>query len=323
MKQNQICSIVQDLLPNYIEDLFAQDTKDFIEEHLNTCSECKKLYESMKSDISDKEKQITVENKTEVNHFKKYKNRMFILKSFICVLLIFIISSCTIFTIKFKNNTNIIDIVYHNIKNLDNIDNLKISVSKHKIDYTSNNDYLDSTSIYFYNDLYMSKISNYYGQLENIKSISYGNFNTNSSFIFLLDNNSVVNFSTFYKYISKDEYITDTFSTFMSLFDMNYSVVYTSDFMVKTGMTIKSERYNGKDCYVLKFDYSSTNYSEIWIDKSTMLPIREIQDMNGSQYIENIITIELGTVTDKDVTIPDDLKAAAESFNLKGGENID
>lgn len=42
------CSIVKDLLPLYIEDMVSAETTSFIEEHLQTCSQCKELFHSMK-----------------------------------------------------------------------------------------------------------------------------------------------------------------------------------------------------------------------------------------------------------------------------------
>ena len=33
------CEIVRDLLPNYVENLIGPQTKDFIKDHLKTCSE--------------------------------------------------------------------------------------------------------------------------------------------------------------------------------------------------------------------------------------------------------------------------------------------
>lgn len=35
------CSIVKDLLPNYIENQISTSTKDFVEKHITSCSECK------------------------------------------------------------------------------------------------------------------------------------------------------------------------------------------------------------------------------------------------------------------------------------------
>ena len=42
------CSIVKDLLPLYIENMVSEETASFIEEHLQTCVECRKLFDTMK-----------------------------------------------------------------------------------------------------------------------------------------------------------------------------------------------------------------------------------------------------------------------------------
>ena len=42
------CEVIQDLLPSYIDGLTSPVTNEIIEDHLCTCEECRKLYESMK-----------------------------------------------------------------------------------------------------------------------------------------------------------------------------------------------------------------------------------------------------------------------------------
>ena len=41
------CGIVRDLLPLYIENMVSEDSREFIEEHLSRCAECKGTYLSM------------------------------------------------------------------------------------------------------------------------------------------------------------------------------------------------------------------------------------------------------------------------------------
>ena len=63
MENEKICKIVQDLLPNYIENLTSKETNIFIEGHLNTCSNCKNILENMKNDYIRKLKICLVFNK--------------------------------------------------------------------------------------------------------------------------------------------------------------------------------------------------------------------------------------------------------------------
>ncbi|USK84026.1 zf-HC2 domain-containing protein [Peribacillus asahii] len=45
------CNIVRDLLPSYIDNLCSKDSIVFIEEHINSCTECREVLESMKNDV--------------------------------------------------------------------------------------------------------------------------------------------------------------------------------------------------------------------------------------------------------------------------------
>ena len=45
------CKIVQDLLPNYIENLTKEETSKYIEEHIKECEECKELLDKMRTEL--------------------------------------------------------------------------------------------------------------------------------------------------------------------------------------------------------------------------------------------------------------------------------
>ncbi|MBN8192962.1 zf-HC2 domain-containing protein [Bacillus sp. NTK074B] len=49
------CNIVQDLLPSYIDEICSGDSREFVQEHLSLCKECREIYINMKSgeDIED------------------------------------------------------------------------------------------------------------------------------------------------------------------------------------------------------------------------------------------------------------------------------
>ncbi|MGN0395223.1 MAG: zf-HC2 domain-containing protein [Coprococcus sp.] len=51
MKKNE-CYIVQDLLPIYIDHVCSKQTAEFVECHLQSCENCKKIHEEMSSDVS-------------------------------------------------------------------------------------------------------------------------------------------------------------------------------------------------------------------------------------------------------------------------------
>lgn len=43
------CSVIQDLLPSYADDICSEDTKELVEEHVAECAQCKEKLEQMKN----------------------------------------------------------------------------------------------------------------------------------------------------------------------------------------------------------------------------------------------------------------------------------
>ena len=43
------CNIIRDILPLYAEDMVSADTSAFVEEHLDTCADCRAELEDMKT----------------------------------------------------------------------------------------------------------------------------------------------------------------------------------------------------------------------------------------------------------------------------------
>ena len=82
MENEKICKIVQDLLPNYIENLTSEKTNIFIEEHLKECEECRNILENMKIELK-----VDVQNRVnrEVKYIKKYNSRIRLLEMIILI----------------------------------------------------------------------------------------------------------------------------------------------------------------------------------------------------------------------------------------------
>ncbi len=85
MKESKECKIIQDLLPNYIEKLTTKETNSYIEEHLKICNNCKNTYEKMKNEIQLENKKT---DKREINFFKKYKNKLRVLRTIILIIIL-------------------------------------------------------------------------------------------------------------------------------------------------------------------------------------------------------------------------------------------
>lgn len=71
MKKKEECKIIQDLLPNYIENLTSRETNEYIENHLEECGECLKILKGMGEEITlDK-----IDEKKKIDYLKKIKHR--------------------------------------------------------------------------------------------------------------------------------------------------------------------------------------------------------------------------------------------------------
>ena len=45
------CNVIQDILTLYIDDSVSDDTKALVEEHLQNCEGCRRLYNELQEDI--------------------------------------------------------------------------------------------------------------------------------------------------------------------------------------------------------------------------------------------------------------------------------
>ncbi len=87
MKDSKECKIIQDLLPNYIENLTNEETSKFVKEHINKCDECSQIYKTMKFDLENNNKT----EKKEINFIKKYNQKYNLLKLILTIIIIFIL----------------------------------------------------------------------------------------------------------------------------------------------------------------------------------------------------------------------------------------
>ncbi|MGN1298681.1 MAG: zf-HC2 domain-containing protein [Candidatus Scatovivens sp.] len=106
MKEKRDCKIVQDLLPNYIEKLTNDETNKYIEEHLNECEECKKIYENMQKDLK---LNFSKRDSREVKYIKKFNKKFKLLRNvliIIMVLFVIIVGRKTFILMKLSNKAN-------------------------------------------------------------------------------------------------------------------------------------------------------------------------------------------------------------------------
>lgn len=299
----KICNIVLDLLPIYVEDDVTNDTKEFIEEHIKECSNCKNKLDIMKMDIVKEEDKLKNDTKIEVEKIKKVNKKLQMHKgilqvsSIIISIIAIIFLGCTIY--KEFNKT-----LYDNIQEIYD-ENMKLD-NYHLTQKNIYKNYFETGSFEISNDIYCkdSKFKIY----ENFKSMNadktekvrYGEIgsnkiteiNINDNIIKEIDINDknstdvVKDFS----YVD-NKYILDDIAYYASLDD--FKNIDYKDMEIKI--------FEEKEWYVYRKG-SDINYNEYWIDKNNLTDIRLIES-NEKFYRETLFVIEKNVVADEDLKI--------------------
>ena len=111
------CEIIKDLLPNYIDKLTSRETNEFIEEHIKTCENCKKIYNTMKAEFYYTQEKEETES---INFFKKHKKKLNILRTLVVILLVISVGLSIYAAKVFRNNFEMTqEMLYKTIKDLE------------------------------------------------------------------------------------------------------------------------------------------------------------------------------------------------------------
>ena len=120
---------------------------------------------------------------------------------------------------------------------------------------------------------------------------TYGETNSDNSTFIYHDNNT-----------NSISQISNLYSDKGKVFEVFSDIYYISnDFSRIFGLNILNDTYNNAECYVLKLNKSSTDYRELWINKETKLPVRELEHNSNGYYFERTFLLEPDIVTDTDV----------------------
>lgn len=274
------CNLIQDLLPNYIENLTSEKTNKQIENHIEKCQKCQEILNLMKDktdiDISK------IRNK-KANYLKKYSfNLKFLQVVLLTILIIFIGNIVRKFVI--------VNDLYNKSEEIRNLDNFYI-----KSEMYSN-----------------SKISEFSTRTMSIYEAYYkeGNFIENNR---VLDDKNIATEFVNYKYgneelalsrviennihnefrpvIVEDDYFDKKEVKPFSIFD-NYSPLYISIFM-----DVEKIDDNGNKYYLIR-----NEFSDYYIDSKTGLVIK-ITDISQSSISD--LYYVFGTVENNDINRPD------------------
>ncbi len=92
------CEVIKDLLSLYVEDLVSDESRSFIEVHLQSCQECNLIYEKVKNDYEKTNNSETNEKDVErlVSQFAKYQNVLKLSFAFLLTLMAVVFSKIPI-----------------------------------------------------------------------------------------------------------------------------------------------------------------------------------------------------------------------------------
>lgn len=282
MDKKKECKIVQDLLPNYIDKLTNEETNTFIEEHLKECDNCNKILADMQKNI---ELDTSKNNKKEVKYMKKYKTRMFVLKSIILlIVLIFvvIIGRKVIIISDLQSKAN----EYVNSKNY------------HRIIYTYDKDETAKLEVFVLGDKKRVIRTMMIGNEKNVTEMFFDGTKTNI-------------------YIEKGDKKIAQLNQELIIAESLYNALYTENLaytvFASIPATVNNKEFNGEECYYITNFNSLYNESKdgIYIDKETGLVLRSVTRTetmtDGDKFILPTIdyVYEFNTVTEEDFIEPD------------------
>lgn len=243
MKEKRDCKIVQDLLPNYIENLTNNDTNQYIEEHLNECEECKKIFENMKKDFKlNSEKR----DNREVKYIKKYNSKLKLLRNVLLLILILFII--------------VVGRKFFILTSLSNKANSSITLTNY---YTKTETYsngqMSILESYNKDGVTLGKMNIFSEDKSPIKMILY---KSKTEGITLIDNGETktLNNSGFLS-------INPVFFTGQNILENLFMAVTTS---------VDKVKLNQKECYLIRFDNT-----EKFIDVDTGLAVKMIDNANN------------------------------------------
>lgn len=296
------CDVIKDLLPNYVEDLVSSETKKYIENHISSCKNCEQTLEIMK-DNKNREEQ---EERIELKNFKKYRRKVLLLKLFAIGFGIILLMIVLSFVIKYYHINFLMNDLKNKKEELLALDNYSIYTTSHHINYQTDTEdfYYDE---YCYKDGNYKTISKSYGinrwRLDGTSGndevgISYGRVDNSEQIIINNEENKIINYTTNSNIFSKIDELYNAYNSFSFAFKDINNTILKIGFILNND--IQTARFNGRDCYVFRTE-TKEYYKEIWIDRETLLPIRQVQDIFGQLYDEKTITFHMGNVEEKDV----------------------
>ena len=265
------CKIIRDLFPSYIDDLTSESTNQYIQEHLNSCKECKKVLEDMKKDIK---LDTTQKDSKEVKYIKKFNNKMKILKLIIIAIVLTVVLAIV-------RNMMILVILNNRADKYTSYTNYYIKELK----YGGATEEIDIYEKYVKDNKYIVKAKTV-SDFCKVKSANYYNGEVLNRYVeFEYAEENEKNQSTKTAYLNDSENIL--FPEFFNELDFQNSIQLHGIALIFSNIT--SEICNTQECYRVSIPSFKGGSSTIYyVDKETGLTVRIIGgrslDVNGKRY---------------------------------------
>ena len=301
MNKNE-CSLVQNLLNDYINGSATDDAENVIKEHLENCKDCNLIYKQMKNEnMKSKNKEIKIHKE----YLKKFNNKLSLLKKIIIVLLIIILIIILPFAIKLIHNDFILDSAYKKVQSIQNKNEYYVKVETILLyNYTSDFSCSSSITEYYYKDGKYKKVCYLKGDYNNRYEV-YGKEGSSEEIYVYYDSKKISYRENYGILVNQKGQVLEGI-----YYNINQWYIPQYKLLDLFG-TYETKIYNGKECYVIRknsTDSKSLNYNECWIDKETMLNVRNVmntQNEGALQYSDSKIDyVEDKEILDKDVELP-------------------
>ena len=301
MNKNE-CSLVQNLLNDYINGSATDDAENVIKDHLENFKDCNLIYKQMKNeDMKSKNKEVKIHKE----YLKKFNNKLSLLKKIIIVLLIIILIIILPFAIKLIHNDFILDSAYKKLQSIQYKNEYYVKVETILLNnYTSDFSCNSNITEYYYKDGKYKKVCYLKGDYNNRYEV-YGKEGSSEEIYVYYDSKKISYRENYGILVNQKGQVLEGI-----YYNINQWYIPQYKLLDLFG-TYETKIYNGKECYVIRknsTDSKSLNYNECWIDKETMLNVRNVmntQNEGALQYSDSKIDyVEDKEILDKDVELP-------------------
>ena len=169
------CEIINDLLPNYVENLVSEETKKFVNEHISNCEQCKKQLEILREDRNKINLKSKDEQKIELDYLKKYNKKMIILKIILITIITLITISIAVSIYRYIYNSKVVENVERKISEITDLNNYHIYETQYYKFNQNNEENYYTTEIFYKDGKYkkIEKINSKNSELDNKEFVKY------------------------------------------------------------------------------------------------------------------------------------------------------